>query len=340
LLPPGVLFMGIWTLGLPIPIALAVVALVGYVIGRRFARQIPANLDATGRRELQRAEQVIRELEEISRDVRRNLARHEASIGRFRERVGHLSKAQDPAGWQALSEEAERVLKPTLKLSAQMAHAYDEIRQQTNMLMLFTEVRADALTGLSNRRAMEEALHQMLAMKARYDFCFSLAIVDLDYFKAINDRHGHLHGDQVLVQFAELMRETARETDLLNRYGGEEFVVIMPQTGLSGGCVFCERLRRNVAERQTYTISGGVAVAERGDSLQDLLSRADAALYRAKSSGRNCVFRHNGTEIEPVTSLRSAEGIARQDPPSHGGSVTLNAPHEAASEESVVRLKT
>ena len=97
-----------------------------------------------------------------------------------------------------------------------------------------------------------------------------------------------------------LLDQSVRETDVVGRYGGEEFVIVMPQTELAGASVFAERLRSEVARRLSVTISGGVAAAREGDTAETLLARADAALYSAKSAGRNLVFAHADDGIQPV----------------------------------------
>ncbi len=297
------------SLALPTPVALAAVALIGYMFGQR-TRQLAANEASQARRELKRAKLVALELEQIAETVRRDLAAHRASVARFKERVSQLSGNQTEHSWQDLCQEAESILKPTLKLATQISLAYDEIRQQTAQLMTFTEVRTDPLTGVSNRRALDDALDNMFALLSRYSQPFSLVIVDIDHFKQINDEQGHLHGDHILQQFARLLDDAVRETDMVARYGGEEFVVIMPQTGLTGACTFSERLRRSVEGELPLTISGGVATAEQGDSPQTLLSRADSALYSAKAAGRNQIFRHDGEEIEPVAAEQPPQPVA------------------------------
>ena len=134
------------------PVALAAVAVIGYWIGRR-GRASNDELEFQGRRELKRAHLVAKELEQIAETVRHDLAKHHASIVQFKDRVSLLGAEQPEAGWQELCREAEGMIRPTLKLAAQLAGAYDEIRQQTSYLMSFTEVRTDPLTGVNNRRA-------------------------------------------------------------------------------------------------------------------------------------------------------------------------------------------
>jgi diguanylate cyclase (GGDEF)-like protein len=281
------------------PLALAVVATIGYLFGRR-NRTGAEDLAGRSRRDLRRAQAVAAELEKIAWMVRRNLAKHHASLVKFKGRVSELSGQEQEAAWRNLCREASEILAPTLRLANQMASAYDEIRQQTNQLMSFTEARTDPLTGVSNRRGLDDCLAAQLALMNRYEVGFSVAIFDIDHFKHINDEHGHLHGDRMLQTVAHAIDDSARETDFVARYGGEEFVVIMPRTPLEGASVFAERLRARIEADLPVTVSCGLAAALDGDTSDSLMARADAALYRAKAAGRNCVCRHDGVQIEPV----------------------------------------
>jgi diguanylate cyclase (GGDEF)-like protein len=285
---------------IPLPVALAAIAVLGYLVGRRSREQAIHEADKA-RRELRRAKVVARELEQIAEAVRKHLATHHLSVAKFKDRVAALSAEDKDAAWQDLCQEAERILKPTLRLAEQIAQAYDEIRQQTNQLMTFSEVRTDPLTRVSNRRCLDETLDSMFALMERYQESFSLAIFDIDHFKQVNDKKGHLHGDRTLQAVARILDDTVRDTDIVARYGGEEFVVVMPHTTLENACRFAERVRTLVESSLGLTISGGVAMALDGDNAQSLLSRADAALYSGKAAGRNRIFRHTGSEIEPIS---------------------------------------
>jgi diguanylate cyclase (GGDEF)-like protein len=284
---------------IPLPVALAAIAVLGYLVGRRSRAQAINEADKA-RRELRRAKVVARELEQIAEGVRKHLATHHLSVARFKDRVATLSRDEKDAAWQDLCSEAEQILKPTLRLAEQIAQAYDEIRQQTNQLMTFSEVRTDPLTRVSNRRCLDETLDSMFALMERYEEPFSLAIFDIDHFKQVNDKKGHLYGDRTLQAVARILDETVRDTDIVARYGGEEFVVVMPHTTLDNACCFAERVRTLVETALGLTISGGVAMALEGDNTQSLLSRADAALYSGKAAGRNRIFRHTGSDIEPI----------------------------------------
>jgi diguanylate cyclase len=304
--------MDAWAIGLPATVALAAVVALGYMYLRLSRHPNAERLSA--RRELKRAKSIIRDLERIAELVRSDVADHQRALQTFDAQVDALSSdLTNDAGWHELAEEAERLLKPTQRLATQIAHAYDELRQQTNLLMSFTEVRTDPLTGLTNRRALDETLLNHLAMNARYGSPFSIALFDIDYFKQVNDQHGHLAGDRVLQQMALVLDQYVRETDIVSRFGGEEFVVVLPNTDLAGACTFAERMRTVISKAASLTISCGVATAEDGDDSQRLLTRADTALYTAKSSGRNIVFQHTGDAVLPVA--KSDDGLGDGDRP-------------------------
>lgn len=300
---------------MPTSVALGIVAAMGYLVGRRRpVESDESNFQA--HREMKRAQCIARDLEKIAKGVRQSLASHHASVARFKNRVSQLSGEQSEAAWKELCEEAEQILGPTMQLATQMATAYDEIRRQSNQLMTFTAARTDPLTGVSNRRAMDETLKSWVAMKSRYDFSFSIVILDIDHFKQVNDQQGHPAGDKVLKEVAGLMDECARDTDIVTRYGGEEFVVLMPQTDLIGATAFSERLRRQVEKKMMITISGGVAMVIQGESPENLLDRADSALYESKASGRNKISIHDGERVFPASELQDeAHAAARAAAP-------------------------
>jgi diguanylate cyclase (GGDEF)-like protein len=287
--------------GLPISVALAAVAVIGYLIGRtQRSHQRGESSDST-RRELKRARAIIQDLERIAQSIRRDLAQHHTSLVKFKLRVNELGQNPDTANWKLLSSEAERLLKPTHDLATQLALAYDGIRQQNSRLMIFSGQRCDPLTGLCNRQALDETLEHYLAMHRRYGMVFSLVVFDLDEFQQVNEDHGHEHGDRVLKKVASLIDENARETDLVARLGGEEFIALLPCTELAGAGIFAERIRVTIEQRTGVTVSGGAATAVPSDDVKILLTRADTALYAAKAAGRNRVFCHTGQNVLECT---------------------------------------
>ncbi|MCC8966447.1 PleD family two-component system response regulator [Bradyrhizobium sp. Pear76] len=173
-------------------------------------------------------------------------------------------------------------------------HLRDNVQNSIEMAI------TDALTGLNNRRYMESHLATLAEQASIRGKPLALMILDIDYFKAINDTYGHDAGDDVLREFAVRIRKSIRGIDLACRYGGEEFVIVMPETDLHVAGMVAERLRRSIAgepfavdkggKRITVTISIGLTTLERkGEQVSDVLKRADTALYRAKHDGRNRV---------------------------------------------------
>ncbi len=155
----------------------------------------------------------------------------------------------------------------------------------------------DGLTGVHNKRFFLEFLDRELARARRHGRPLSLALLDLDHFKTINDTHGHLVGDTTLKRVAHLIRERVRQDELLARYGGEEFAVVLPETDLEGAVIFAEMIRRQI-EKYSFTFDGqdisvtvsvGVATMGPDDDAAALIGEADNRLYEAKNTGRNCV---------------------------------------------------
>lgn len=157
----------------------------------------------------------------------------------------------------------------------------------------------DPLTGVANRRLLFDVSRRELARTRRYGSPTSMIIVDLDHFKLINDRHGHLVGDHALVHAASVLREAIRDVDMIARYGGEEFGILLPMTDPDGAFEVAERCRARLAARPWPAASGdvpitaslGVATTTGDGDVDDLLRRADDALLRAKALGRNRVER-------------------------------------------------
>lgn len=152
----------------------------------------------------------------------------------------------------------------------------------------------DALTGVLNRFALHQILAQEIERSARFHKPFSVAIFDLDHFKNINDTYGHLEGDAVLAALSKLVREHIRTIDYIGRWGGEEFLLIMPETDKDAARHIAERLRGQISDNNfgkvnKITVSFGVTTYELGQSLEETLSRMDNALYQAKEKGRDLV---------------------------------------------------
>ncbi|OIQ94632.1 putative diguanylate cyclase YdaM [mine drainage metagenome] len=170
--------------------------------------------------------------------------------------------------------------------------AYDRLKDELEYL-----VRHDYLTGTLTRRSFFDLLEAELSRSQRSHCAPALLVLDLDHFKQVNDSHGHQMGDQVLQQFAQVVQGCLRRPDLLGRFGGEEFLVLLPDTPQQAANIVAKRICAAVADACVsgessgvrYTVSIGVATAEDGIGVEQLLRRADEALYRAKARGRNRV---------------------------------------------------
>lgn len=153
----------------------------------------------------------------------------------------------------------------------------------------------DALTGALNRRGFEEAYQRELARSRRNGSHLAIALIDLDDFKRLNDSLGHQVGDEALVHLVKNLRAALRPSDVLCRFGGEEFVVLLPETALNEAVTAISRFQRQFAANAMpgrdiqVTFSAGVVVKEAAESVQESILRADAATYAAKRAGKNCV---------------------------------------------------
>ena len=197
---------------------------------------------------------------------------------------------------------AERT-RELVSINAQLERSRAELQQRMHELeALHAHVHElsirDGLTGLYNRRYLDEQFHQLFAQAQRYEWTLAIAIIDIDSFKHINDRFSHLIGDTVLKILAQLLQENIRRADIVARYGGEEFIVLLPETSLEDAQHSCERIRTQVeqypwpeiAQNLHVTLSVGVAHNHGHARPEDQIREADARLYVAKQSGKNCVI--------------------------------------------------
>jgi diguanylate cyclase (GGDEF)-like protein len=178
------------------------------------------------------------------------------------------------------------------------------LRNESQRMQLEQLATFDPLTGVGNRRAMDEALQLAVATASRTRSSYGLVILDLDHFKRINDTHGHSVGDKVLVHCAHLVQQNIRQTDRLFRFGGEEFVVLLTGTRHEGLQSVALGLRRKLALELkgpdgAVTASFGAALLRDGEDWESWLARADAALYRAKDAGRDCIV-VDGSDDAPL----------------------------------------
>lgn len=186
------------------------------------------------------------------------------------------------------------------------AYLYERARDRQERRRL-QQAEYDFLTGIPNRRGLMRFMDAQLYLGTRKNRPFSLVLLDLDDFKNVNDAHGHDVGDEALKAFAKRVQEQLRRSDLLGRWGGEEFAVVLPDEILAGAVAVAEKLRRHVAEQPfapvgQITASFGVAEYVPGENVALLIKRADSALYRAKHGGKNRTEAEPGAVTPPSSS--------------------------------------
>ncbi len=190
--------------------------------------------------------------------------------------------------WLQIENNYQRILE---KEVSERTHELELSNKQLNTL-----AATDPLTHIRNRRSFFDIAEKYYSIAARTKEPLSVMMIDIDYFKSVNDKYGHAVGDEVLKEFANVTKRQLRDSDLFARYGGEEFVIVLPNTGIEGAEKLADKIRQTIANHYLVTekgeiqitISIGVSALNKQDtSLDDILSRADKALYRAKENGRN-----------------------------------------------------
>jgi diguanylate cyclase (GGDEF)-like protein len=213
----------------------------------------------------------------------------------------------------ALTAYYTRAISQRLLEGIRLQHANASLAGQLRMALQKVEIDAatDALTGHWNRRALDDVLKRQVDRRASSGRPFSILMIDIDFFKNINDEFGHMVGDDVLRAFAQGLREFLRSDDFCARFGGEEFVVVLPDTSLATAMEVGERIRKGIAQapllnepRVRATVSIGVATMAQEQSINELFAAADAAVYLAKNEGRNQVRSHMQIPV-PVDDLQS-----------------------------------
>lgn len=231
---------------------------------------------------------LAKDIGEKNRDLSGNVSSLKAS--RDKNEILRLlsTVVMQAGGIQHTVEASHKDLVETRRALAAMQEELAETRQLLN---------EDALTGALNRRGLDQTLTREIARAQRLSVKLSLAMVDLDYFKKVNDQYGHEAGDQLLVHFASLIKSVLRKSDALVRYGGEEFTLILPETDARGAHFVLARLQQLMSKsplvfegRQiNTTFSAGIATLRGEENGHALLRRADEALYAAKDGGRNTI---------------------------------------------------
>lgn len=242
-----------------------------------------------------------------------------SSVGEHRtylEEAGRLLSATTSRNEAQLADLAANVIGNVVganrKLQARLESAEVRLQEQaTEIEAHMSRALTDSLTGLPNRREFDQRLEASLANWRKRGVGFTLLMLDVDRFKQLNDRFGHVAGDHVLAKVADALRRNVRETDFVARFGGEEFAILFPATSLDAGLLLTRHMLLDIARATILhhgvnfriTLSGGLAEIGGNEEGAELLRRADAALYAAKNAGRNCAFAHDGERCIPLSEL-------------------------------------
>lgn len=299
--------LGLVILGMIIAAAIAVI--VRFLEGREF-KGLAATGDQAHTADVQKTVSRVSgaleaELQSVLEIIRQTMASNDSyakSIADAQARLGKLpSVEQVKVIVKLLMAENQRMRNETVGLQQRLQQASDHI---SNLRESLDEARdagmRDPLTNIGNRRAFDGAMERELGEVAEHGGRLSVIMTDIDRFKSINDNFGHAVGDEVIKILARTLTEHSREGDVVARIGGEEFAVILPETGLQGAAALAERVRAVFAEKKLtirgastsvvdMTASFGVTELKRGESSASLMDRADKNLYAAKKGGRNRV---------------------------------------------------
>ncbi len=208
--------------------------------------------------------------------------------------------------WSSLRIEPLRKSDPVLKKNHTVGYlaVYTNITEQKELIRQAT---SDPLTGIYNRSKLNLLLSHEAEESYRYGYTFSLLFLDLDHFKNINDRYGHLEGDHVLIEMTRVIREALRLSDLFGRWGGEEFIIVLPKTKVEDAYLIAEKLRHRIQDhnfglQQSVTLSIGIVEYSPQIGMDQMIELADQAMYQAKHQGRNqtVVFNKEGKICSPL----------------------------------------
>ncbi|MFA6120950.1 MAG: diguanylate cyclase [Sideroxydans sp.] len=239
------------------------------------------------------------------------------STGEYHQKIeGYSQKIRKTNNLTDLSHLLDDIMLDTRVIQASALRSHEEllvtkkqadaaesrIKELEHELMQVSElVREDQLTGALNRRGLDEAVDVELKRADRNKSPFSVALIDIDNFKGLNDALGHQAGDRALTHLTQVIKETLRPTDAVGRYGGEEFLILLPGTNLEAAIETIQRLQRDLTkkfflhnnDKILVTFSAGVALRAEGEDQEDLVGRADKAMYHAKQTGKNRVVAAN-----------------------------------------------
>lgn len=278
-----------------------------------------ATLPSTAQPDLAQVRSLIGKVTAATSAVAQDVGDHNANIQAISAELTAVAQS-DPS---ALASIVCRLLVANQGLQGRLQRAETMLKDHSNRLdAAITSARTDSLTGLMNRRALDEELNRCLADHKQHGRTAALFMLDVDKFKEFNDTFGHMAGDQALVHVAQLLRQQARTTDLMARFGGEEFAIVFTATTAAAVRERAERFRHAIGQQplvfegheMSVTASAGLAELINSDTVADWVSRADRALYAAKGDGRNCAFEAIADSLQRIPTTDEYQPASPQSP--------------------------
>lgn len=267
--------------------------------------------------ELERKElnEFMQHVQSVASNVDEKVDRHSLNLATINEDISK-NKEPDP---KVVLRAVKQLFEANVQLHGELTSAQEQIDvKQQQLESYMTEARTDQLTGVSNRRAFDEEIHRLFAIRERRPSDLCLLMADIDHFKLFNDYHGHQVGDEMLQRVAGTFELSTRSCDIVCRYGGEEFAILLPRTKLADAVRVAERartavesLRCDIGEIELHvTTSIGVVELVSGEDIAAFVKRGDEALYAAKIAGRNCVWHESGEQSQQLDQVMSEVAVA------------------------------
>lgn len=279
--------------------------------------------DAVSLRAFERAMMAADRIRDLACHAMSHVGDHGTKVEAFSSDVRSIAEKQAAVSTDALLLTIGQMTCANNELQERLSRIEKQIATQSAELRIYSsEARTDSLTGLSNRRAFDDEIQRRFAEWQRRRTSFSLMILDIDNFKEVNDSCGHQIGDEALRRIGQVITNNSRQMDFRCRYGGDEFVLILPDTGAKETRIAAERIRaavekivvQNGDKSYALTCSVGAARVGASDDIARLIRRADEALYKAKDSGRNLGYWHDGSESLPFAQASASRNNASQAP--------------------------
>lgn len=261
-------------------------------------------------RSFERAMMASQRIHDLAKHVVSDVGDHGSKVEAFNSNLQAMASGGSNVTADTLLLTIGQMTCANAELQERLARLEKQIEAQASELKNYgSEARTDSLTGLANRRAFDDELQRRFAEWQRRRTPFAVMMLDVDNFKSINDTHGHQAGDEALRQLGNLITSNSRQMDFRCRYGGDEFVVILPDTGIQETRAAAERIRKAIEQGKfkfgtqliSMTCSVGVARITTQDDITKLIRRADEALYCSKDAGRDRGFWHDGSECLPLS---------------------------------------